>query len=80
MALLINDLTLLIHYIIIFQKMLTNIKVVALNLSLGIFYGPGDHIMFNGLIFFHPQFIHDTTDLTGTENPQKVIFQGKKKP
>ena len=31
-------------------------------LQLGILNGLGDHVVFNGLILFHAQFVHDPSD------------------
>ncbi len=58
-ALPVYNLPLLVHYIIIFYKLLPNIKVASLNLCLRIFNCPANQVMFNRLTLFHAQFFHN---------------------
>ena len=68
-ALFVNHLPLLVHDVIIFQKLLSDIKVVTLNLCLGIFDGFADQFIFYGLTVFHPKFFHNSSDSFATEYP-----------
>ena len=54
----INDFTLFIHHLVIFQQMFPDGKVIALHFFLRIFDGFGQHPRFNGFILAHPHGIH----------------------
>ena len=71
----INDLTLLIHDLVIFQQVLSDTKVVILDLFLCTFDGVGKHLMFDLLAFFHAKRIEDTHQTFRTEQTHQVIFQ-----
>ena len=58
-ALLVDDLALVIGDIIVFQQLLADIKVAALYLALRFFNGIGNHAVFNGLAFLHTQGLHE---------------------
>ena len=58
-ALTVNDLTLLIGHIIVFQQLLTNIEIATFNLALRFFNGIGHHAMLDGLAFLHTQCLHE---------------------
>src|SRR5687768_9364416 len=52
-ALLINDLTLIIRHIIIFQQLLADVEVARLHLALSVFNGTCHPGMFNGFALWH---------------------------
>ena len=54
-ALFIDDLSLFVIYLVIFQQVLTDTVVVALDLLLGFFNGAGKHFVLDLLIFRHTQ-------------------------
>ena len=52
----VNHITLLIHDIVIFEELFSDLKVMSLHFLLGILNGLGHHPMFNGDPFLHAQF------------------------
>ena len=58
-ALAVEDFTLLVHDIIVFQDVLTDFKVMAFDFLLSLFDGPGDHLGRNRFVFIHAQLIHE---------------------
>ncbi len=73
--LLIDHGALFVHDIVIFQELLPDVEVVALNLLLGVFNGPRDHSVFDRNPLFHPQPLHEAGDAIGTEDPHEVVLQ-----
>ena len=73
----VNNLPLLVHDIVILDELLADIEVVPLHLGLGVFNGPADHIVLDGLAFLHTQFFHDTGNPLAAEYAQEIIFEGK---
>ena len=57
-AALINDLTLRIHHIIVFEQALSNAEVVFFDLFLSTLDGLGDHRMLNDVAFHMAQPVH----------------------
>jgi hypothetical protein len=52
---------------------------VALHLGLGVFDGPADEVVLDGLALLHAQALHDAADALTAENAQQVVFQGEVK-
>ena len=72
----VNHLTLLVHDIVVFQEMFTDVKVMGLDFFLGVFDGPGHQAMLDGHPFFHAQTGHDSLNPVGAENAHQVVLQG----
>ena len=77
MTLRVNNLTLLVHNIVILQDMLTNAEVTCFNLLLRIFDGLGNQAVFNRLIILHAQLIHDASNIITAEQAHQVILQAQ---
>src|SRR5208283_313255 len=73
-------LPLLVHYIIIFQQVLSDVKIVSFHSFLRILYGPGYHLVLNGNVLLHFQEIHQTAYPVGAENAHEVVLKGQIKP
>ena len=71
----INDFSLLIHDLVIFQQMLTNGKVIALHLFLCVFNRFGKHPCFNRLVLCHAHRIYQLHCLFGAKQTHQVILQ-----
>jgi len=71
----INDLALLVHHVVIFEEMLTDIEMVPLDLALGVLDRPADHAVLDRFILLHAQLVHDAGDPAGTEDPQQVVLE-----
>ena len=54
---LVDNFPLLVHDIIIFKQMFTNIKVMAFYFFLGVFNGLADHVVLNRIILIHAKLI-----------------------
>jgi hypothetical protein len=76
-ALPVNHLPLLVHDIIILDQLFAYVEIVSFNLGLGVFNGPADHVVFDGLSLLHAQFLHDAGDAFAAEYAQKIIFKGQ---
>ena len=68
--------TLLVHDVVIFQQALTDTEVVFFHFLLCTFDGFGNHSVFNHLAFLETELVHDTGDAVGREEAHQVIFQG----
>ncbi len=74
-ALLVDDLALVVGDIIVFQQLLADIEVAALHLALGLFDRIGHHPVLDRLALFHAQRLHEALDPVGGEDPHQVVFQ-----
>ena len=63
MAFAIDDLTLLVHDIVILQYMFTDIEVTRLDLLLRMLDGTRDKLVFNWVVLFHTELVHDRRDI-----------------
>ena len=71
----VNDFSLFIHDLVIFQQLFTDGKVVAFHFFLGTFDGLCQHTCFDGFIFCHTHGIHDLHCFFGAEQTHQIIFQ-----
>ena len=71
-SLLIDGLTLLAQYVIVFQKSLTDVEVHAFNSLLSALNGLGNHLGFNGLI---TQLIEYALYSFRTETDHQFVIQ-----
>ena len=78
-ALLIDDFTLFVNYVIIFQQMFSDVEVMALDSPLGIFDSPGDEPGLYGFSLLHAQPVHYLLYALCAENAQEVIFEREEK-
>ena len=76
-ALLVNDLALIVGHVIVFQQLFTDVEVTALYLALGIFYGARHPWVLYGLAVRHIEFFHDGGHAIGSKNAQQLVFQGQ---
>ena len=76
-ALLVNYLPLLVHDIVVFDKLLANVEVLSFHFLLGSFYGAGDKSMFYGMSLLHAHLIHEVSDAVGGKDSHEIVFQGK---
>ena len=66
--------TLIVSNIIIFQQLLTNIKVAAFDFTLCVSDGLGDPRVLNRFAWFHPQLAHHAGDTVGGKDTHQSIF------
>ena len=71
----INNLTLFVHNLIVFQNIFTNAVVIGLNLHLGFFYCAGKHLVLNGLAFRKSKGIEDAHQPLRAKQTHQIIFQ-----
>ena len=74
-ALLIDNLALLVHHVVEFQKMLPDVEVLAFHAFLGVLDGLGNQAVFNGLVLLDADAVHDGGDLFRPEDPEEVVLQ-----
>ena len=74
-SLAVDDLPLLVHYLIVLQKVFTNTEVIALYLLLGFLNGAGEHFVLDLLSVCDTQRVKHTHQALGTEQTHQVVFQ-----
>jgi hypothetical protein len=73
-TLLVNDLALVIRYIVVFQQLLADIEVARFDLALRGFQRAGDERMLDRFAFRHFQLIHDGAQtITGKDAQQRIV-------
>ena len=70
----VDDITLLVHHIIVLDEAFTNTKVILLHLLLCTFDGVGDHLMLNHLALLEAHAIHQSSQTIRTEHTHQVIL------
>src|ERR1035437_9081051 len=63
----VNDLTLLVHHVVVFKKVFPDIVVMSLNLALSGLDGSSHPFMLDGHVVFH-----ETTDVDPTEDTHQI--------
>ncbi|KGE03265.1 hypothetical protein HRUBRA_02213 [Pseudohaliea rubra DSM 19751] len=76
-ALLVDDLALVVGDIVVLEKLLANVEVAALNLALRLLDGVGDHAVLDGLALLHAQCLHKALDPVRGEDAHEVVFKGQ---
>ena len=74
-ALLVDDRTLLVHHIIVFEQVLTDTEVVLLHLLLGALNAAADHRAFDTLTILEAEAVHDFGDALRTELTHQLILE-----
>src|SRR5690242_9870280 len=75
----VNNRTLLVHHIIIFQQSFPDPKVIFLHLFLCTFNTVGNHFMLDHLAFFITHPVHQCGNLFTSEHAHEVVFEGNEK-
>ncbi len=78
-ALLVDDLALIVGDVVVFQQLLANVEVVRFHLALGGFDAARDHARFNRFALGHLEAIHDGLDPLARKNAQQRVFQAQVK-
>src|SRR6202795_2898088 len=73
----VDDLSLLVHHVVVLEEMLAELEVARLDPLLGGADGPRDELVLDGLAFLHPQPLHDALDALGAEDPEQVVLEGQ---
>ena len=71
----VDDLSLLVHDLVILEQVLADTEVVVLNLLLCLFDGAGEHLMLDLLAVLHTERIEHAHKLLGAEQSQQVVLQ-----
>ena len=74
-SLLVDDLSLLVHYLVVLQKVLPDSVVVELDLLLRLFDGSGKHLVLNLLPIRNAQSIEDGHQFLRSEQAKQIILQ-----
>ncbi len=75
LALLVDDLTLGIHDIVVFQHVLAHLEVAALDVLLRVLNGVGEHLGVDGRVLVDTERIHHVHDALGAEQAHDVILE-----
>ena len=71
----IDDITLRVHHIVVFQQTLTDTEVILLDLLLRPLYGFAQHTVFQNLAFLESELVHQSGNLLGCKQTHQVVFQ-----
>ena len=74
-ATLIDDLTLLVHHIVIFEQTLTDAEIVLFHLLLGTFDALVNHLVLNHFSFLKSETIHHFGDAVAGKEAHEFVFQ-----
>ena len=73
----VDDLSLLVHDLVVVQQALPGLEVVPLHPLLGLADGLGHQTMGDDLPFLDPPFLHSPGYPVGHEKTHEVVFQGE---
>ena len=71
----VNQVTLLVHHVVVFDQAFTNAEVVLFHFLLRPFDGVGDHVVLDHLAFLESHPVHDGSNTLGTEHTHQVVLQ-----
>ena len=74
-ALGVDEVTLLVHHIVVFNQALADAEVVLLHFLLRTFDGTGNHRVLDHLALLESHTVHDGGDTLGAEHTHQVILQ-----
>src|SRR5215469_6412093 len=73
----VDDLSLLVHHVVVFEEVLADLEVARLHALLGGADGPGDQLVLDRLAFLHAEPLHDALDALGPEDAEEVVLEGE---
>jgi hypothetical protein len=76
-ALLVDDLALIVGDVVVLEQLLADIEVAALDLALGVLDGLGDPWVLDGLALLHAQGLHQVLDAVRGEDAHQVVFRDR---
>lgn len=79
-SLIIDNATLVVGHIIVFQQLLSHVEVATFHLALSTLDGIADHLVLDGLALLETQNAHHFLDTLGAKQTHQVIFQRQEKP
>ena len=74
-ALLIDDGTLLVHYVVVLEQALTHAEMVLLDLLLGALNALRDHRTLNHLAFLEAKTVHDAGNTLAGKQTHELVFK-----
>jgi len=74
-ALLVDDLTLLVHDLVVLEDVLAQLVVLALDLALGPLDGLRDHLRLDGHVLGQVEAVHHRGDHPGGEEAHEVVVE-----
>src|SRR5581483_8691509 len=74
-ALLVDDLALVVRGVVEFEQMLADIEVVRLDLALRLLDHARDHAVFERLVLLHAEELHPARDPVGREDAHEAVFE-----
>ena len=74
-ALIVDDLSLLVHYVVVLENVFTDFEVASFHLLLSVFDGLGKHSCGNRLIL-HAELIHNVLNSVTAEKSHQVVLKG----
>src|SRR5437879_4173497 len=74
----VNRLALLIHYIVVFEKMFAGLEVLGFNGLLGVLDTTRNELRFDGHPLGHAQAVHQSFYAFTAKNAKEIVFERKK--
>ena len=71
----VHALALLVHHVVVFEQVLSNVEVALLDLLLRVLDGACHPAMLDGDVLFHPEAVHHRLDALAGEDPHQVVFE-----
>ena len=75
----VNRLALLVHHVVVFEKMFAGVEVLRFNGFLSVLDAARDEARFDGHAFGHAEAEHEGLDAFAAENAHEVVFEREKK-
>ena len=75
----VNRLALLVHHIVVFEKVFAGVEVLRFDGFLGLLDTIRDHFRFDGHAFGHAEAVHKLLDALAAEDAHEVVFEGEEK-
>src|SRR6185312_5407148 len=76
-ALLVDDLALVVRGVVELQQVLADVEVVRLDLALRLFDLAADHAVLDRVVFLHAEHAHEARDTLAHEDADEVVFERK---
>jgi hypothetical protein len=76
-ALLVDDLALIVGHIVVLEQLLADVEVAPLDLALRLLDGIGHHAVLDGLALLHAQGLHEVLHAVRGEDAHQAVFQGQ---
>ena len=75
LALAVDDLALLVHHVVVFERALAVLEVAGLDARLRVFNRLGERLVFNRRILVEVEALHQVRDALAAKQTQQIVFK-----